>query len=211
MMMPEFRVRRATVEDLPSLKALWESMRIASPDLEKRLTEFQVAEAADGRCIGAIGIQIIQRQGWIHSEAFADFSLADPVRALWWARIQSLAMNHGVVRLWTREHAPFWTHNGFRPANAVNLELLPPNWDRSATDWLVLQLKEEAAIQALSADAEFAAYLTAEREKTAARARTAKRVGVVVAVLFALAAGGLIIYAVLRDPTFVQRTLNLRR
>ena len=204
----EFRVRRATVDDLPALKALWESMRITTPELDKRLTEFQVAEMADGKVAAAIGIQIVQRQALIHSEAFVDFSIADQVRAQWWTRIQSLAMNHGIVRLWTQEHAPFWTHNGFQPANAANLEKLAPAWDHSVTDWLVLQLKEEAAIQALSADAEFAAYMKAEREKTAAKARTAKRVGVVVALLFALFTGALMLYAFMRDPGMIQRLLH---
>ena len=207
MATPVFQIRRATVEDLPALKALWESMRISTADLDKHLTEFQVAQTPDGQVVAAIGIQIVQRQALIHSEAFTDFSIANEVRAMWWTRIQSLAMNHGIVRLWTREHAPYWTHNGFQPASAVNLEKLAPAWDRSATDWLVLQLKEEAAIQALSADAEFAAYMKVEREKTAATARTAKRVGVVVALLFALTTGALMIYAIMRDPGMLQRLM----
>ena len=208
MTAPVFQIRRATVEDLPALKALWASMRITTPDLDKRLTEFQVAQTPDGNLLAAIGIQIIQRQGLIHSEAFADFSLADQVRSQWWTRIQSLAMNHGVVRLWTREHAPYWTHNGFQPANAANLEKLPPTCDHSATDWLVLQLKEDAAIQALSADAEFAAYMKAEREKTAAHARNAKRMGVAVALFFVLFTGGLMVYAILRDPGMIPRLFH---
>ena len=48
---PNHRVRRATLDDLPALKPLWESMRFSVEDLEKRLTEFQVAENAQGEIV----------------------------------------------------------------------------------------------------------------------------------------------------------------
>ena len=38
-----FTVRRATIEDQPGLAELWEAMKYPSRDLEKRLTEFQIA------------------------------------------------------------------------------------------------------------------------------------------------------------------------
>ena len=40
----------------------------------------------------------LQRQGLIHSEAFADYAMADQVRPSLWGRIQALAMNHGIAR-----------------------------------------------------------------------------------------------------------------
>ena len=43
-----FRVRRATVDDLDALVAMWTAMQFDIVGIEKRLTEFQVAEAADG-------------------------------------------------------------------------------------------------------------------------------------------------------------------
>ena len=208
MTAPNHRVRRATLDDIVPLRSLWAAMRFTAEDLERRLTEFQVVEDADGKVVGALGFEIHNRQARIHSEAFADFAIADAVRPMFWGRMQSLAMNHGIVRLWTQEHAPYWTHNGFQPVNAALLEKLPPGWDRTATDWLALQLKEEAAIQALSADEEFAAYIRAEKERTAARMRASKRVGWAVALVFALIAGGLIIYVFIRDPGLIQRMFN---
>src|SRR5690349_21247648 len=100
-------LRRATVDDLPALRALWDSMKFSVPDLEKRLTEFQLAMNAEGKMVGAIGFEMQQRHGRIHSEAYSDFSAADIVRPMLWTRLQSLCSNHGVLRLWTQEISPF--------------------------------------------------------------------------------------------------------
>jgi len=189
-----FRVRRATVDDLPTLKALWESMRISTPDLEKRLTEFQVAEDADGKIVGAIGLQIIQRHGLIHHEAFADFAVADQVRPQWWTRIQSLAMNHGVVRLWTREHAPFWTHDGLQPADEQTLKRLPDAWDRTASGWLTLRLKDEDVMASL--DKEFDMFVASEKRRSADALSQAQKFKTFVSILGLLLALGLGAWAV---------------
>ena len=50
-------------------------------DLARRVTEFQVAEDAEGRLVGAAGLQVAERQGLIHSEVFEDFALADQLTA----------------------------------------------------------------------------------------------------------------------------------
>ena len=94
MNLPTLRVRRATTDDLQSLKALWRSMLLPADELEKRLTEFQVVETADGKLLGAIGIQILPRQAWLHSESYLDFALADDARELFWQRIQTLSLIH---------------------------------------------------------------------------------------------------------------------
>jgi len=51
------RIRRATTDDFQSLRSLWHSMRLPAGELEKRLTEFQVIEAADGQIVGRINDQ----------------------------------------------------------------------------------------------------------------------------------------------------------
>jgi len=189
-----YRVRRATVDDFEALKALWTSMKFSPADLEKRLTEFQIAEDANGKLVGAIGFQFLQRQGLIHNEAFGDFAVADQVRPLLWARIQSLAMNHGVARLWTRENAPFWTHNGLQPADQDALERLPAAWDRAASGWLTLRLKDEEVIMSL--DKEFALFKEAEKQSTAetlSHARRVKQICTAIGVFIALA---LIVWAI---------------
>ena len=192
-----FRVRRATVDDLAALKALWESMHIPTDGLEKRLAEFQVAEGDDGKVVGAVGFLILHRHGWIHSEAFSDFSVADQVRPFMWKRIESLAMNHGVARLWTREHAPFWSHNGLQPVDDDAVKRLPEAWDRSAKDWLTLRLKDEDAMASL--DKEFDMFVASEKARSAqalAQAQTLKTAAtvLVLGLCAALLAWGLYIY-----------------
>lgn len=150
------RIRRATTDDFRSLQALWHSMRLPSEELEKRLTEFQVVETADGQMAGAIGLQISGTHARLHSEGYTDFSLADAARELLWERIQTIAAHHGVLRLWTQETSPFWARWGFLPATAEILERLPGEWKRSEEPWRTIQLKDEEAIAKLEKDlAEF--------------------------------------------------------
>src|SRR3974377_775007 len=105
---PTYKVRRATLEDFATLKELWALMRLPSDGHEKRLTEFQVVETSEGNVVSAIGGQIGKKHALLHSEAHRDFAIANQVRPLLLDRIRSLASNHGVLRLWTREKSPFW-------------------------------------------------------------------------------------------------------
>ena len=123
-----YRVRRATLDDIGQLTALWESMQYPTEELARRMTEFQVAEGADGKLLGAVGLQIAERQGRVHSEAFSDFALAEHLRPLLWDRVHAVATNHGLLRVWTQEQAPFWNHCGLVKADAEALEKLPALW-----------------------------------------------------------------------------------
>lgn len=195
---PAYRVRRATLDDFDALKALWTSMNFSVADLEKRLTEFQVAEDADAKIVGAIGFQFLQRQGLIHSEAFTDFTVADAVRPLLWGRIQALAMNHGVARLWTQENAPFWTHSELQPADGNVLERLPEAWNRTSPGWLTLRLKSEETIATL--DKELALFKEAEKQSTAetlSQARKVKLIVTTIGVLIVLALVAAAVYLLL--------------
>ena len=143
------RVRRANVDDLPILKRLWEEMRLNPDTLESRLTEFQVVENLESEVLGTIGILIQNQHALLHSEGYSDFSVADPARDLFWDRIQTLASNHGVFRLWTREQSPFWKKFGFHPANPEVLARLPASWqDEEPGIWLTHELKDETQINA---------------------------------------------------------------
>src|SRR5688572_24083219 len=104
--MSNYRVRRATLDDISQLTALWKSMDFPVEELAKRITDFQIAEGPDGKVLGALGLQIAERQGRIHSECFTDFALAEQLRPLLWDRVHSVAINHGLLRLWTQEQAP---------------------------------------------------------------------------------------------------------
>lgn len=166
------------MDDLRDLKALWQSMLLAADDLEKRLTEFQVVETAEGKLLGAIGIQIVGRQACLHSESYLDFAHADEARDQFWQRIQTLASNHGVFRVWTQENSPYWSRLGFRSAGPKKLSDLPAQWQTGRGEWFMLQLKDEEAITN-ALDKDFAAFLATERqntERTFQHARTLKTI-----------------------------------
>jgi N-acetylglutamate synthase-like GNAT family acetyltransferase len=204
MNLPALRIRRATTDDRQGLKALWHSMLLPADELEKRLTEFQVAETADGKLLGAIGIQIVRQHAQLHSESHLDFARADEARELFWARIQTLASNHGVFRLWTRENSPYWSRLGFRPA-VTKLSSLPKEWQPDRGEWFTLQLKDEEVItNALETD--FAAFMSAERlntQRTYEQARTLKTVVTVIGFTIGILCFVLVGYLLLHRNPFL--------
>ena len=204
MTTPNFRVRRATVDDLPGLAALWQGMNFATEGLDQRLTEFQVAVDGQGALLGAVGFEVAGQQGRIHHEAFGDFALAERLRPMFWERILMLAQNNLVFRLWTQEDAPFWKQTGLQSPPRDVLQKLPAKWLNAQGVWLTLQIKEEAAIRALSVDQEFAGLMQAERETIAARVQMFKMAGMVTAILFALLVGAMLLYVFRRDPAILQ-------
>jgi hypothetical protein len=171
-------------------------MKFSVPDLEKQLTGFQVAVNAEGQIVGAVGFEMQQRHGRIHSEAYSDFSAADVVRPLLWTRLQSLCSNHGVLRLWTQEISPFWSHNGLTPpGDEAERKKLPEAWSALEGNWLTLKLKDEEAIASL--DKEFALFMESEKARTAGaldQARKLKVVATVIAFIAAFAGFGAALY-----------------
>ena len=164
---PQYNLRRATVDDLPGLKILWERARLQVLDLEKRLTDFQLVVSDAGDLIGAIGLHIEGKQGQVHSEAFAQPDRDTKFREQIWERIQVLARNHGLVRLWTREAAPFWQQQaGFAEASAGLVEKLPASFGDAPGRWLMLQLREEH-LSALSVEREFELFQASQQQETA--------------------------------------------
>ncbi len=165
MTLANYRVRRATLDDIGQLTRLWQAMHLRADELSKRITEFQVVESSEGEVIGAVGLQQMERQGRLHSEAFTDFGLADQLRPQLWDRVQSVATNNGLLRLWTQEQAPFWSRCGLAKADAESLEKLPGSWRDFKGQWLTVKLRED--IEAvLSADKEFAVFMQSERRRT---------------------------------------------
>jgi N-acetylglutamate synthase-like GNAT family acetyltransferase len=197
-----YQVRRATVDDLPQLRALWQAMGITEADLDKRLTEFQVAQSADGQLIGALAMRIAEGQGLIHHEAFADFSVADEIRPLLWERMQAVATNHGLVRIWTREAAPFWNHCGLTPASPETLTKLPAPWQVRDARWLVFQRREEIT-GPHSTEKEFEMFMQAEKQRTQStleQAKLLKTIATVLAIMLAVVVIGAAIYLLRKNP-----------
>jgi hypothetical protein len=203
-----YLVRRAVIDDLPVLIPLWRGMNFVPEELEKRLTDFQVAVDGQGTVLGAVAFEVAGQQGRIHHEAFGDFGVADAVRPLFWDKIQMLALNNTVFRVWTQEDAPFWRQIGLQPAAREVQQKLPAKWSAQG-QWFTLQLKEEAAIKVLSGEGEFEAILREERaasqEALERRTRTIKTAATVIAILLAALVGALVIYAIKRDPSLLNR------
>jgi hypothetical protein len=177
------------MDDLSKLEDSWRAMGFDSESLAKHVTEFQIAEMETGEFVGAFALTILGKQGQIHSEAYVDYALADAARPALWQRLQVLAQNHGLLRFWTLEKAPFYKHCGMVSPDEQALSQLPDAWKTEAganARWLTLKLRED--VEALmKADAEFALFMQAEREKsrrTIQRARVLK----LVITLFAFAA-----------------------
>lgn len=179
MTTPNQQLRRATVEDVRKLTALWQQENLPWQELEKRFKEFQVVEGEGGELWGAIGFQLMGLEAVIHSEAFLSPEYSEWVRERLWERVQVLARNHGLVRVWTQLKAPFWTGNGFKLADEETLAKLPSALSRASEPWLFLQLREEAPL--LSIDKEFALFKEAEREQTERMLRQAKALKMVAA------------------------------
>ena len=201
-----YRVRRATLDDLGALKPLWESMRFSPEDLEKRLTEFQVAENAQGEVVGTIGFRMNGRHGCVHSESYADYSVADRVRPLFGERMQVLSANHGIARLWTRENAPYWNREGFQPADDETLKKLPAAWANENSAWLTLQLKSEEAF--VSLEKELGVFMQAEKARTAKmhkQARIIKFLATGAAVIFGIVVIGALVYLMRKNGLLIPR------
>lgn len=194
-------IRRATVDDLPALRSLWLAGQLPADDLEARLTEFQVVESGGGFA-GALGLEILRQHARLHSEDYMDFSVADAARELFWERIQKLATNHGVFRIWTQETSPFWTHWGFQPANTETLQRLPDEWKNLEGRWLTLELKNEEAITA-ALGSQFAGFMDAEKKQTAQVARRARQIRTFFTVIFfaiGILCFALVVWLLLRHP-----------
>ena len=202
-----YRVRRATLDDIGQLTALWQSMQYPTEDLARRITEFQVAESADGQVLGALGLQVAERQGRVHSEAFGDFALAEQLRPLLWDRVHAVATNHGLLRVWTQETAPFWNHCGLLQADAEALEKLPAPWRGPSSAWLTLKLRDDVET-VLALDKEFAVFMQSEKQRTDRlfkHARMLKTLATVIAfaLLVAVVAWGVNVY--LHHPQLFRR------
>src|SRR5207244_2965542 len=95
-----YHVRRATLDDLEKLRNLWKIRKFDILELEKRFTEFQVACDAKGELAGSIGLQILNQQGKIHSAVFKNIEDEEILTPILWERLQAVAKNHGLFRLW---------------------------------------------------------------------------------------------------------------
>ncbi len=204
----QYIVRRANLDDLGGLKVLWERCALQVLDLERHLTEFQLVVSMEGDLMGAIALHIEAKQGLLHSEAFTTAEREDDFRPMLWERIQVVARNHGLLRLWTQEQAPFWHQTGFAEADPELLKRLPPGFGDPHRRWWALVLRDEAPNQ-LSLEKEFELFTQTSRasaEQMMSQARRLKLFAYAVAIIVFLAAMALGVTVFVRG----QKDLNRR-
>ncbi len=140
-----FHARRATVDDLPALRGLWQTAMLPAHELEKHLTEFQLVEGLDGRLIGALGFQIIGKDARVYYEAYTHAETEALVKPQLWNRLKLMASNGGVHRVWTQEKSTFWDEAGFEPMSADDVDRLPAAFKGGVGGWRLIALRDEAA------------------------------------------------------------------
>ena len=203
---PDYTLRRATVDDLIGLKQLWQRAHLQVLDLEKRLTEFQLIVTDSGDLLGAVGLQIDGKQGRVHSEAFTQSEDQDKHRQQLWERLQSIARNHGLVRLWTRESAPFWTQRGFQEATEEVLQKLPAVFGDGSKPWLALQLREEN-IAVNSPEKEFELFQAAQQasyERLMQQAKVLRTVAYIILGIAVLVGGYFLVKIFMKNPSLLK-------
>jgi len=187
------------MDDLPQMAELWAAAKLPVEELEKQFTDFQVAEDAEGKLAAAIALHIEGHHGKVHSETLADFALTDTLRPALWERLQTVAQNHGLFRLWTEEAAPWWKKDaGFSSPAEEILQKLPESYGPRHPAWLTLRLKDEAADPGLL-DKEIAMFREAERlkrEKILFRAKVIRITGTLIATLVFVFAIVMLLYYV---------------
>jgi len=187
------------VDDLPRLGELWANAHLAAGELEKQFTDFQVAEDETGQVVAAVALHIEGSHGRVHSETFADFGLTDTLRPALWQRLQTVAQNHGLFRLWTLESAPWWKKGaGFSAVTDDILLKLPASYGERSAAWLTLRLKDESA-DPDRLDKELAAFKEAEklrREKLLYRGQVVRIIATLISALVLIGALILLIWVV---------------
>lgn len=202
--------RRATLDDLPALQALWIEAGLPWEELEKFLPEFQVVPAEDGSLVAAIGLLVEEANGLLHTEAVALRALerADELRSVLWRRIQIVARNQGVYRLWTQEDSPFWL-SVFTPASAEAIRHAGATFlgNDAGSGWLLHELLDPAKAKQLVNEqmAIWSATRAQEREQLQRKTRAIMGFALVLVALVIGTCAVLIFRVMNAQPELLQR------
>jgi hypothetical protein len=204
MSVGNIQVRRATVDDLPKVHRFFEAQKLPAATLEKRLTDFQAAFNEQEEVVAVAGLHLEKQQGRIHTIQTIAGEKEAELQKILWDRIQSVARNHGLYRLWMEP--PLWPGQSLPAATVKELERLPPTFGDKNKPWHVLQLKEELE-QALSLDREFELFTLSQKEdaeKVMRQAKALKTLAYVIAALF-VAVAGFLIFEAFRRQAFSRK------
>jgi|GEM_PF-90876 len=198
-----FTIRRATLDDLETLRGLWREARLPEYELDKRFTEFQVAIDANDWILAALGVRFAGPHGEVHSLAIRRADQEAELRNALWERALQLAQQQGVLRLWNRQSGSFWGDKGFTTALPAILKELPPALGVSGEFWRSLKIRDEL-LKLIAAEEQLEAFLELERSKTdrmLARGRMLKLLATGFIGLVFIAAASMLLYVLRRKGT----------
>jgi N-acetylglutamate synthase-like GNAT family acetyltransferase len=202
---PALSARRATVEDLPALQALWQQAGLPWLELERYVTEFQVVPAeVDGTLLGAVGLLVEGNDALLHTEAVAvtGAEQADELRATLWRRVQIVARNQGVQRLWTQEDADYWQASGFSKAAPATVAGATATFVDKSAEWRICELIDPDKAKHL-VDEQMAIWQAARAQEAEAlqdTIRVFRTTAFGVAIMVTLVALGMLFYIGMRRP-----------
>lgn len=205
-----FRARRANVEDLPALQALWQHADLPWDQLDRFVTEFLVVPGTtDGTLLAAIGLQIDGQEALMHSEALLPQEDPESLRQALWQRLQIVARNHGVTRIWTLEDDPFW-QGVFSRADLSAVQQLKAAFADPGASWWTFQLVDPAKAQRLIDEriAVWEAARQSDKTELAATIQKFQKFAYVVFGLVLVMMVVMVLYVVVRRPDAFQTLLR---
>jgi hypothetical protein len=114
-----------------------------------------------------------------------------------WERVQAVARNHGLYRVWTDLEGPFWKSQGFEAAPGELQRKLPASLGQPDRARFVLNLREEVPAN-ISVEHEFEIFTRAQRESSERIIRQAQTLkNIAYLLLIAVLAGGLVLAVIL--------------
>jgi hypothetical protein len=133
--------------------------------------------------------------------------LADEARDLLWKRIQMMARNHSLDRIWTRLNAPFWRNLGFRLATADEAEAIPEAFGEPAGIHLLPLRQGDASADAIEKQfAMLRALNERESEQLQRRVGVIKKLAIALTIMVSLLVVAFAVVALKYGPKFLQRS-----
>jgi N-acetylglutamate synthase-like GNAT family acetyltransferase len=182
---PAYIARRATEEDLPALQGLWQAAGLPWEELETFVTEFQVVPGDEGLLLAAIGLMVESNEALLHSEAVRQNGDQDELRDALWRRIQIVARNQGVHRVWTQEDAEFWRLAGFLPSTPADFARSTASFLQPGDGWSAFQLLDPSRANAV-VEEQMAVWQATRQQEAEEFARKVKVFRTVAFLIFAV-------------------------
>ena len=169
-----------------------------------------MAGEGEGVLLGAIGLMVEGNDALLHSEALAPGDEGDEIRAALWRRLQIVARNQGIHRLWTQEDADYWRTGGFGAAPAETVSAATAAFVDKTSTWLVCDLIDPAKAKQLVTEqmAIWHATRTQEADELQGKIRAFRNASLLVAAVVVVLMIGMVVFVLRQRPEILQRLLH---